>query len=117
MKRELKVIKDCQNPEETLKELKLGYINLADGFFDLAQTNFDLVILADQYNADAFWGLMLCKCQIRDENVLSSNATLYKNIIFLKEYQNALLYADETQKAIFNNLLNEILKVNAGDNY
>lgn len=65
MKRELKVSDGV--PESALKELKLGYINLADGFFDLAQTNFDLVILSDPKCADAFWGLMLCKCHIRNE--------------------------------------------------
>lgn len=52
MKRELKVSDGV--PESALKELKLGYINLADGFFDLAQTNFDLVILSDPKCADAF---------------------------------------------------------------
>ena len=80
MKRELKVSDGV--PESALKELKLGYINLADGFFDLAQTNFDLVILSDPKCADAFWGLMLCKCHIRNEDVLLTNATLYKNIVF-----------------------------------
>ena len=47
MTRELKVSKICMNKESTLKELKLGYLNLADGLFDLAQTNFDMVILSD----------------------------------------------------------------------
>ena len=115
MKRELKVGKNV--PESVLKELKLGYINLSDGFFDLAQTNFDLVIIADPTCADAFWGLMLAKCQIRNEDVLLTNATLYKNIIFLKEYQNALVYADEDQKNMYNYLLSEILKINSGEEF
>lgn len=115
MKRELKVSDGVS--ESILKELKLGYINLADGFFDLAQTNFDLVILSDPKCADAFWGLMLCKCHIRNEDVLLTNATLYKNIVFLKEYQNALIYADDDQKAIYNTLLSEIMKINSGDEY
>lgn len=115
MKRELKVSDGV--PESVLKELKLGYINLADGFFDLAQTNFDLVILSDPKCADAFWGLMLSKCAIRNEDVLLTNATLYKNIVFLKEYQNALIYADEDQKLIYNNLLSEISKINSGEEF
>lgn len=115
MKRELKVSEGVG--ENTLKELKLGYINLADGFFDLAQTNFDLVILSDPKCADAFWGLMLCKCHIRNEDVLLTNATLYKNVVFLKEYQNALVYADDDQKMIYNNLLSEIMKINSGEGY
>ncbi len=115
MKRELKVSDGVG--ENVLKELKLGYINLADGFFDLAQTNFDLVILADPKCADAFWGLMLGKCHIRNEDVLLTNATLYKNVVFLKEYQNALIYADDDQKAIYNNLLSEIIKINSGEEY
>ena len=117
MTRELKVSKICMDKESTLKELKLGYLNLADGLFDLAQTNFDMVILSDAENADAFWGLILCKCQIRNEQALKHNATLYKNIVYLKEYENALNYADETQKAIFENLTSEIKKINEGDNY
>ena len=117
MTRELKVSKICMDKESTLKELKLGYLNLAGGLFGLAQTNFDMVILSDPENADAFWGLILCKCQIRNEQALKHNATLYKNIVYLKEYENALNYADETQKAIFENLTSEIKKINEGDNY
>lgn len=117
MKRELSVDKNCQNYESVLNELKLGYINLEDGLFKLAETNFDMVILADSTCADAYWGLMLSKYKIRREEALKSNATLYKDIIKLKEYENAMKYADETKKAIFRNLLNEILKFNEGDNY
>ena len=84
MKREYKVSKDCHNPEGTLKELKLGYINLSDGLFDLAQMNFDMVIHSDPYCADAFWGLILCKYQIRNEDVLLTNATAYKDLVYLK---------------------------------
>lgn len=117
MKREYKVSKDCHNPESTLKELKLGYINLSDGLFDLAQMNFDMVIHSDPYCADAFWGLILCKYQIRNEDVLLTNATAYKDLVYLKEYENAMLYADENQKANFESLLTEIKKINTGNDY
>ena len=117
MKRELSVDKNCENSESVLNELKLGYINLEDGLFGLAQTNFDMVILADPTCADAFWGLMLCKYKIRREEALKSNATLYKDIVKLKEYDKAMENADETKKGIFKNLLSEILKLQQGDNY
>ena len=48
MTRELKVSKTCMDKESTLKELRLGYINLADGLFDLTQINFDMVICPTQ---------------------------------------------------------------------
>ena len=35
----------------------------------------------------------------------------------MKEYQNALIYADDDQKAIYNTLLSEIMKINSGDEY
>ncbi len=117
MKRELSVDKNCENSESVLNELKLGYINLEDGLFGLAQTNFDMVILADPTCADAYWGLMLCKYKIRREEALKSNATLYKDIVKLKEYDKAMENADETKKGIFKNLLSEILKLQQGDNY
>ncbi len=117
MKRELSVDKNCENSESVLNELRLGYINLEDGLFNLAQTNFDMVILADPTCADAYWGLMLCKYKIRREEALKSNATLYKDIVKLKEYDKAMENADETKKGIFKNLLSEILKLQQGDNY
>ncbi len=117
MKRELQVSENCQNRESILNELKLGYINLEDGLFKLAETNFDMVILADSTCADAYFGLMLCKYKIRREEALKSNATLYKDIVKLKEYEKALEYADETKKAIYKNLLSEVLKLHEGDNY
>ncbi len=117
MKRELSVDKNCKNSESVLNELKLGYINLEDGLFKLAETNFDMVILADPTCADAYFGLMLCKYKIRREEALKSNATLYKDIVKLKEYEKALEYADETKKAIYKNLLSEVLKLHEGDNY
>ena len=117
MKRELQVSENCQNRESILNELKLGYINLEDGLFKLAETNFDMVILADSTCADAYFGLMLCKYKIRREEALKSNATLYKDIVKLKEYEKALEYADETKKAIYKNLLSEVLKLHEGDSY
>lgn len=117
MIRELSVDKNCQNYESVLNELKLGYINLEDGLFKLAETNFDMVILADPTCADAYWGLMLVKFKIRQEGALKSNATLYKDIVKLKEYEKAMENADETKKGIFKNLLSEIYKLQQGDNY
>lgn len=108
---------NCKNYEDTLRELKLGYLNIKDGMFDLAQTNFDMVIISDKTCADAFWGLMLCKLQVRDENVFITDAEKYTKIFHLKEYQNAIKYANKEQKATYVNFIKDIPGYEMADDY
>ena len=117
MMRTLSVSVSAKDPENALRELKLGYINLEDGLFKNAEVDFDMVLLTDPECADAFWGLMLAKKKIRREEALKTNAVLYKDIVKLKEYDKAMEFADETKKALYKNLLSEIHKLNDGDNY
>jgi hypothetical protein len=119
MKRVYQVSKGLAKNEETkaLKELKLGYLNLSDGMFSQAKINFLLVLQYDSKCADAYWGLMLQKFQLKNEDDLYSNPVQYKSAITLPECESALNFADETQKAVYQNLLEEIYKVNEGDKY
>lgn len=102
---------------KTLNELKLGYLNLKDEMFDQAKINFLLSLQYDSRCADAYWGLMLVKFQIKDEDELASNPILYKSAIYLPECQKALDFANDDQKKIYESLLEHIYKVNEGDNY
>ena len=102
---------------KTLKELKLGYLNLSDGMFEQAKTNFLLTLQYDSKCADAYWGLMLVKFGLKNEDDLFANPVYYKSAIYLPEYEKALEFANETQKATYQSLLERIYKVNEGDNY
>ena len=98
-------------------ELKLGYLNLADGMFEQAKLNFDLALQYDDKCADAWWGLMLVKFQLKNEDELYSNPMTYKMAIYLPECEKALEVADENQKKIYEGLLERIRTINLGDNY
>ncbi len=114
------VASDSLSQEEKTKvekELKLGYLNLADGCFAQAELNFKVSLGMDERCADAWWGLALCKFQISNEDELFIQPVKFKSILFLPECQKALEYASESQKAIFDDLLERINKINQGDNY
>lgn len=119
MKRSLYVSENLSEEEKTqvMKELKLGYLNLEDELFEQAKLNFDLVLQIDSSNADAYWGLMLVKFQLRSEELLFSEAMTYKSAIYLPEYQKAMQYAQKKQKEIFESNMKRIYQINAGDNY
>lgn len=119
MKRTYQTSKDlpADLQEKTLKELTLGYLNLKDECFDEAKLNFDLALAYDPKCADAFWGQMLVKFQLDDEDKLYQEPVLYKSAIFLPECENALKFAETNQKKTFENILERIHKINEGDNY
>ena len=119
MKRSLFVTETLneQDKVQTLKDLRLGYLNLEDGMFDQAKLNFQLVLQADSKNADAYWGLMLVKFQLKSEEMLFSDAMTYKSAIYLPEYQKAMEFAQAKQKKIYENIMKRINQINAGDNY
>lgn len=119
MKRTLQTSSTCsqENKIAVEKELALGYFNLSDEMFDQAQMNFRLAIKLDPKCADAFWGLMLAKCQMKSEELLFTEPMKFKNVVFLEEYKKALELAEENQKKHFENLLTQIRQVNSGDEY
>ena len=108
---------DEQLAKKAKKELTLGYLNLEDGMFEQAKLNFELALEFDKTCADAFWGLMLVKFQLKDEDELYANPIKYKSAIYLPECQKALDYAQENQRKVFTNILDRIFKINEGDNY
>ena len=119
MKREFKASQNLSNElrHEVENELKLGYINLEEGMFAQAKENFELVLSLDPVCAEGFWGKMLEKCQIQNENELLDKPTKYKNVIFLPECENALKYATNEQKKIYENLLENVKKINDSENF
>ena len=119
MKRSLFVSEnlDEESRSRVLNELKLGYLNLQDEMFKQAKLNFDIALQIDNTCAEAYWGLMLVKFQLKSEELLFTEAVQNKSVIFLPEYAKALEYANETQKKIYENLLERIRDINQGDLY
>jgi len=119
MKRTYQVSNDLREDvkERALKELKLGYLNLSEKMFDQAKINFLLTLQYDSKCADAYWGLMLEKFQLGNEDELYSNPVKYKEAIYLPECEQALQFAEKNQLKRFKNLLERIYAVNEGDNY
>lgn len=103
--------------EKVEKELKLGFLNLEDGFFPQAEMNFMVALEFDQTCPDAFWGLCLVRLQVKNEDELFSNPMQYKDVLKMEECQKALENANETLKKKYENLLERIYKINEGENY
>ncbi len=103
--------------EKIEKELKLGYINLEDGCFEQAKLNFLLVLEWDKDCADAYWGLMLEKFQLKDEDELFTNPAAYKSAIYLPECEKALALADKSTLKQYKWMLDKIYQINEGDKY
>lgn len=119
MKRTYQVSRDLEKDVEklALKELNLGYLNLSEKMFEQAELNFLLTLQFDSKCADAYWGLMLVKFQLSNEDELYSNPVKYKSAIFLPECEKALSFADATLKQKYKDLLERVYKINEGDKY
>ncbi len=119
MKRTYQISLDInpQYRDRASKELQLGYLNLADGFFEQAEMNFKITLGLDPKCADAYWGLMLVKLGLGNEDELYANAVKYKLAPFLPECIEALNLADKDLKTKYNSLLERIYSINEGDNY
>jgi len=103
--------------EKVSKELKLGYLNLSDKFFEQAKINFLLALHLDDKCADAYWGLMLVKFGLESEDFLYSEPVKYKSVLLLPECQKALELADETLRKKYDDLLERINKIQEGESY
>lgn len=99
--------------QKVVDELNLGYFNLSDGLFEQAKLNFSLALQFDKRCSEAYWGLALCKLQIRDESVLNEKPSTYKNITGLSEYKKALDYATEKQKKVYKRLTEQIMIIHS----
>jgi len=119
MKRKYQASKDIAefDKERVNKELKLGYLNLSEHLFEQAKINFLLALQFDSGCADAYWGLMLEKYKIANEEDLYQNPVKYKDIVYLNEYEQAMAFADKDQKNAYNQLLERIYAIKEGENY
>lgn len=107
----------AEESDKILRELKLGYINLKEKYFDLAKQNFQLVLEFDPNCSEGFWGLALANDNVANESELYSDPAKHKNFINTCECQNALKFAQEDQKNIYNDLLTKVYQINEGNNY
>lgn len=119
MKRKYQASQDLSeiDKERVVKELRLGYLNLSEHLFEQAKINFLLALQFDSACADAYWGLMLEKCNISSEEELYQNPVKYKEVVYLNEYESAMQFADENQKNTYNQLLERIYAIKEGENY
>ena len=108
---------DPQLSVKAEKQLQLGFLNLSEGLFDLAKTNFQLAIEYDKKCADGFWGIMLAKLKVKNEDELYDDAAKFASAQLPEESEKALEYANEAQKNIYQKLLENILKISEGENY
>ncbi len=119
MLRQLFVSKDLdeQLSMKLQKELKLGYINLQDQMWEQAKLCFNLILQADEKCADAYWGIMLANLELSNENDLSSDPLKFKDVLQMPELRKALQNANQSQTKIYTDILENIIKINVGDNY
>ncbi len=103
--------------KRVLQELKLGYLNLSDGFFPQAEVNFKLALQLDKACADAFWGLMLVQFECKNEDELYSNPVAYKGVLDVEQCKLALESADKSLRKKYLDLLERIYKIREGENY
>jgi hypothetical protein len=109
---------DSLNEEDKLrveKELRLGYLNLGELFFEQARLNFTLALQYDSKCADAYWGLMLCKFQAKSEDLLFENPVVYKDVVLLPEYEKAMTFASEEKRKIYEQILERIYAIIKGE--
>ena len=106
-----------EEQEKVLREVELGYLNLSEHLFEQAQMNFLLALQYDSKCSDAYWGLMLEKYKIANEEDLYQNPVKYKEVVYLNEYENAIAFASEAQKNAYNQLLERIYAINEGEKY
>lgn len=99
------------------KELKLGFLNLSEGFFEQAKMNFELALQFDPNAPDGFWGLMLAKLGATNEDDLNEYPMKFKDAVNMQECQSAQENASEDLKKIYQSLLENVMKVSNGENY
>lgn len=103
--------------EKLKKELRLGFLNLSEGEFEAAKQNFQLSLEYDDKCAEAYWGLALGECEIKNESELYSNPNKFKDFLQLKNGQLAVGFASEEQKKFYMGLLEKIFQINEGNYY
>ena len=86
--------------------------------FDKAEQLYEKIIQADETQAEAYWGLILCKYGIEYvedpatfKRVPTCHRTSFDSIISDEDYKSALKYADAVQKNIYEQEAKEIDRI------
>lgn len=76
--------------------------------FDKAESIYSQILYSDKADADAYWSLLLCKygvTYVKDPKtgkyIPTCNRTYYSSIFDDENYKNAIKYANEEKKALF----------------
>lgn len=86
--------------------------------FDKAEKLYEKIIQADETQADAYWGLILCKYGIEYvddpatfKKVPTCHRASYDSVIADDDYKSALEHADMSQRAIYEEQAKEIDRI------
>ena len=81
---------------------------LAHNEFDKAENLYDQILIDNKADADAYWNILMCRygvTYVKDpasgKYIPTCNRTLYAPIFNDENYKNAVKYADEKQRALF----------------
>ena len=81
---------------------------LMNNEFDKAENLYNQILFENKQDADAYWNVLMCRygvTYVKDpasgKYIPTCNRTLYASILNDENYQNALKYADEKQKALY----------------
>ena len=89
--------------------LERAEISLRDGYFEKAKGYFNKALDINPRCAQAYWGLLLCKYQAKnDADLVDKTSGRISNIENIPEYKNSLKYADKTQLNRFLSTRNSI---------
>lgn len=86
--------------------------------FDKAEQLYEKIIQADEAQAEAYWGLILCKYGIEYvedpttfKRIPTCHRTSFDSIISDEDYKSALKYADAVQKSVYEQEAKEIDRI------
>ena len=86
--------------------------------FDKAEDIYEKILQADETQAEAYWGLILCKYGIEYvedpktfARIPTCHRTSFDSIIADEDYKSALKYADGIQRGIYENEAKEIDRI------
>ena len=86
--------------------------------FDKAEKLYEKIIQADAMQSEAYWGLILCKYGIEYvddpktyKKIPTCHRASYDSIIGDEDYKSALMYADISQRTIYEEQAKEIDRI------